>query len=80
METKTFGELLKQAMLFNHISVKKLSELTRINPSTIYRYINNEIQPDVNRLKLLCVELHVSADYLLGFKPLPLYTIELKEV
>lgn len=77
METKTFGELLKGAMQFNNISVKKLSELTQINPSTIYRYLNNEIQPDVNRLKLLCVELHVSADYLLDFKPLRLrlYTI-----
>ena len=62
------GKRLKKLMEIKGINQKELSEKAGLTHVTISRYVNDKRGKEFDRLKDLCLELDVSADWLLGLK------------
>lgn len=62
-----FGTRLANAREKKRWTQKTCAEKVRIAPSTWSLYEGNRKDPSLDVLKSICVELDVSADYLLGF-------------
>jgi transcriptional regulator with XRE-family HTH domain len=59
---------LKQILKTKGITMKQLSETTRINYAMILRYANREVEMPAYRIIEICKALGVSADELLGME------------
>ena len=61
-----FSERLKIAMTIRQCSVEDLATRTHTSHSTISMYRSGKRLPNIQILRLIAKELHVSSDYLLG--------------
>lgn len=61
-----FADRLKIAMEIRDYSVADLATRTYTSPSTISMYRCGSRTPDIEMLRIIAKELHVSTDYLLG--------------
>ncbi len=60
----SFGKNLKNELLYNDISYKEFSALTKIPYSTLLNYINLDILPNVETGVLIAKKLNVSVEFL----------------
>ena len=60
----SFGKNLKNELLFNDISYKEFSALTKIPYSTLLNYINLDILPNVETGVIIAQKLNVSVEFL----------------
>lgn len=61
-----FQEKLKEAMLAKKISQRRLASALGIKQATIWKWLNTEASPSLERFQQICEVVGVSADYLLG--------------
>ena len=59
---KTLHDLIED----NDTSIKELAEKLGVNRRQITRWISNESEMGISKLKAICEHYQVSADYLLG--------------
>lgn len=64
----TFSKQFEKAMIERDISPTKLSRISGVPRSQIYRYLAAEISPTTTNIRKLALALNVTADYLLGLK------------
>lgn len=62
---RTFGARLLFARLSKHISESDLAERVGVHRVTVQAWQRNEVKPEYDALKRTCLELAVSADWLL---------------
>ena len=65
MELK-FCERLKEIMDERNISSHTLAKNIEVHVSTIYRWLNAEMYPTIDKLNMICDFFGVTSDYLLG--------------
>lgn len=63
---KDFGDRLRKARMMRGLSQNKLAKVAGISHSLISRYEAGIRQPTLRTFRMMCVRMHVSADYLLG--------------
>ena len=63
-----FGKRLLRYAIDNDLSINDICEMTGIPRTTLNNYINSGSQPNVEKLKKLCVGLGVSSDYMIGME------------
>lgn len=63
-----FGKRLKEIRLENELTQKQLAEILQTTDDSIYSWEKGRSQPSIETLRKICIELNVSADYLLGIK------------
>ena len=68
MKNEKFGDILRELRCENSLTLKKLSEKTLINKSTLSRLERNERMPKANEIVNLAKFFNVSADYLCGLE------------
>lgn len=68
MKNVKFGDILRELRCENSLTLKKLSEKTLINKSTLSRLERNERMPKANEIVNLVKFFNVSADYLCGLE------------
>jgi transcriptional regulator with XRE-family HTH domain len=69
--TATFALRIKKARYDKKLSQSQLAKITNIPPSTIAKYEIEQLEPTLERLAILAIELEVSADWLLGIDKQP---------
>ena len=62
------GERITELRKEKKITQKELSQMTNIAQSTISGWEKNLFEPTASAIKIVCVCLDVSADYLLGLE------------
>ena len=62
-----FAERLRIALEIKNMKATELSELTRINKSTISQYLSKEYEPKRDRLELFAKTLNVNEAWLIGY-------------
>lgn len=62
------GKRLKISMKAKKMNQRRLSEKTGIMESTISRWLRDERKPNADNIIIICKELDISADWLLGLK------------
>lgn len=67
-EYPDFSERLKYTMSLRNCSVAELAECAYVSRSTICGYRKGSRSPDIRTLRLLCVALDVSSDFLIGLR------------
>ena len=67
-EYPNFPERLKYTMSLRNCSVAELAESAYVSRSTICGYRKGSRCPDIRTLRLLCVALNVSSDFLIGLR------------
>lgn len=65
---QTFGERLKIARKAKKLTQKEIAEKCGVKASVFGHYEHDRNGPTVEVLKKICIELDVSADWLLGLK------------
>lgn len=65
---KNFGERLKELRIEKGLTQKQLAQKIDNAQSAIVYWESNRQEPSISALKKLCIELDVSADYLLGLE------------
>lgn len=70
------GDRLRELRLATGHSQESLAQVLGIGQKQIWRYENEETEPDGETIALIAKTLNISADYLLGLsdEPRPLYT------
>lgn len=63
--TQEFRERLEKTIKEKGLNESRLAKLTGISPSTIANYRNGITKPDKIKLKILCEQLEVSAEWML---------------
>lgn len=63
-----FHQRLRCIMTHRDISSRELADLIYVSESTISGYLKGRRLPDLERMRRICIDLEVSADYLLGLK------------
>ncbi|MCC8167872.1 MAG: helix-turn-helix domain-containing protein [Clostridiales bacterium] len=66
-----FSRRLRHIMYQRHVRAVDLAKMIYVSRPTISGYCNGRRLPDLERLRLICICLDVSADYLLGLKESP---------
>lgn len=66
MFAKIFAERIKKARLKSGFTQKEVEQETKIKQSTIAKYENGQLEPDLEKLGLLAEFYQVSLDWLLG--------------
>lgn len=66
IEYKLFTDRLKDLMIKEGMTKEKLSNDTSITKSTLEKYINGTLSPEIEALKSLAKSLNTSMDYLVG--------------
>lgn len=61
-----FASRLRFAIERSGMQQKNLAAAIKLSPARLSNYVNGHSEPSLDILSLLCRELHVSADYLLG--------------
>lgn len=61
-----FSQRLRSIRNSMDLNQKEFAHLLKINPVTLSHYENGKREPDLERLFILCKELNVTADYILG--------------
>lgn len=64
--SKEIGRNLRTIRRDRHISQKELAEQIQVSQSVVSQWEQGEILPSVENLILICKELKVSSDVLLG--------------
>ncbi|MDR1617364.1 MAG: transcriptional regulator [Syntrophomonadaceae bacterium] len=67
----TFALRIKKARYDKKLSQSQLAKITKIPPSTIAKYEIEQLEPTIERLAILAIELEISADWLLGIDKQP---------
>lgn len=62
----TFGQKIVEARNVLGLQQKDLAELLGVTPTRLNYWEKDKREPDVEMIKMLAKELHVSADYLIG--------------
>ena len=62
-----YGKRIKDLRQERGLTQSQLAEKIGTTASTIGKYEREQLQPNVETVKLLCTFFEVSADYLLGF-------------
>ena len=57
---------LKQALIENHLTQIELAQRISMSQSVVNNYCSGKREPSLDVLILICKELKISADYLLG--------------
>jgi len=65
-----FIDILKDIMNEKGLNQKQLAFLMNLNQSQISEFINGRYKPGYDTIKLMCLKLNVTADYLLGLEDL----------
>lgn len=68
IEIKDIQARLREAINTSHIPQKELAKQLGVNPSTITRYMRNDIYPSIDTFANICRILDVSSDDILGLK------------
>ena len=68
IEIKDIQSRLREAINTSHISQKELAKQLGVNPSTITRYMRNDIYPSIDTFANICRILDLSSDDILGLK------------
>lgn len=63
---KVFSERLKDELQVSGLTESALGAKIGIGQSTINKWKNNQLEPNLENLAKLCKALDISADYLLG--------------
>jgi transcriptional regulator with XRE-family HTH domain len=63
-----FAKRLKEIRVENELTQKQLAEILQTTDDSIYSWEKGRSQPSVEMLRKICIELNVSADYLIGVK------------
>lgn len=63
---ETIGDRLKYSLKIRKLTQKEFAQRTNITESAMSRYISGERVPRANTLVIICRELGVCADWLLG--------------
>ncbi len=63
-----FEKRLKELRVENELTQKQLAEILQTTDDSIYSWEKGRSQPSIEMLRKICVELNVSADYLIGVK------------
>ena len=63
-----FNEILKQTRISQGLSQKQLAQKLNISESGYAHWEQGRTEPSTEYLKMLCLILHVSADYLIGLE------------
>ena len=66
MTSKTIGARLREARIKAGLTQQQLADKAGVPVTTLSRYENGRIEPEVGTCARLCRTLHVSADWLLG--------------
>ena len=61
-----FGERLKETRKELKYSQEKVAEMINISRSNISKYETEDLEPNIETLKMLCDLYKVSADYIIG--------------
>ena len=67
-EYPEFSERLRCSMSLRNCSVQELAKNLYLSTNTLYSYRTGLRTPDIYTLRSLCVELNVTADFLLGLQ------------
>ncbi len=65
---KIFCERLKELRIENKLTATKLGLALKVSHSTIYRWENGEMLPDIEDLYNIATFFKVTPNYLLGFE------------
>ena len=63
-----FAKRLKEIRVENELTQKQLAEILQTTDDSIYSWEKGRSQPPIETLRKICIELNVSADYLIGVK------------
>jgi transcriptional regulator with XRE-family HTH domain len=63
-----FAKRLKEIRVENELTQKQLAEILQTTDDSIYSWEKGGSQPPIETLRKICIELNVSADYLIGVK------------
>ena len=61
----TFGERLRLTMNSRKIGNRELADKMGYNETSIYKWRNDEVDPSLTAIRLLCKELKCSSDWLI---------------
>lgn len=68
IEYPEFSERLRCTMMLRNYSVPELAKNLYLSTNTLYSYRTGMRTPDIYTLRSLCIELNVTADFLLGLQ------------
>ena len=68
IEIKDIQSRLREDINTRHIYQKELAKQLGVNPSTITRYMRNDIYPSIDTFANICRILDISSDDILGLK------------
>jgi len=60
-----FEDTLKEILIEYNLTQKQLAELIYVRQSQISKWVNGKSQPSYQILKLICISLNISGDYIL---------------
>jgi len=84
-----FGDILKELMIINNLSANDIKNISDVNISLIYKWLNNESIPYFHNLIKIADYFNCSIDFLIGRtenfennykKQLPLFSSQLKKI
>lgn len=61
-----FADILRSLLEDTDTTDTELAKAIGVNRKQIYRWVNNEAEAGIYKLKAICEHFNVSADYLLG--------------
>ena len=61
-----FADRLLDYMISNNISEVQLANILCVKQPTISRWLNRKSVPNINHITLLCKQLNIDANWLLG--------------
>lgn len=67
MKVSTLGFRLEKALKDKHMSKTQLSNITGIPKSSITQYCNNEVNPRMDKVKMISDALNINEVYLMGY-------------